>query len=80
MMNHVRQQLKTKRGMDLPAHLPPRAMASSIRTQWSDASSAPLLQWLLRVEQARYAPHPDAALADLQRELRQLQWPTANAN
>ena len=80
MMNHVRQQLKTKRGMELPAHLPPRAMASNIRTQWSDASSAPLLQWLLRVEQARYAPHPDAALADLQRELRQLQWPTANAN
>ena len=80
MMNHVRQQLKTKRGMDLPAHLPPRAMASNIRAQWSDASSAPLLQWLLRVEQARYAPHPDAALADLQRELRQLQWPTANAN
>ncbi|WP_312793611.1 hypothetical protein, partial [Diaphorobacter nitroreducens] len=41
------------------------------------ASAEAAAQWLLRVEQARYAPEPRALLADLQRELRRLPWPTA---
>ena len=31
--------------------------------------------WLLRLEQARYAPLADANLAQLQRDLRRLRWP-----
>jgi hypothetical protein len=35
----------------------------------------PAAQWLLRVEQARYAPRPATALTSLRRELRRLPWP-----
>ena len=82
MTHHARQQLK-KAGLDLPAHLPPRAMAERIRAHWGEDSAAaqPVVRWLLRVEQARYAPRPEALLGDLQRELRRLTWPgTASAS
>ncbi|RAR79722.1 transglutaminase superfamily protein [Paracidovorax anthurii] len=61
-------------GLALPAHLPPRAMAQRARDHFGDAA-APAAGWLLRLEQARYAPRPAMALADLRRELRGLRWP-----
>ena len=36
-------------------------------------------QWLLRLEQARYAPRPAAALPRLRRELARLRWPAAQS-
>ncbi|WP_404826428.1 transglutaminase-like domain-containing protein [Diaphorobacter aerolatus] len=77
MMSQARQQLK-KVGMELPEHLPPRGIAARIRAHWDDTSQTqPIIDWLLRVERARYAPRPDAALADLQRDLRRMPWPSA---
>ncbi|WCM94855.1 DUF3488 and transglutaminase-like domain-containing protein [Acidovorax sp. NCPPB 2350] len=65
-------------GLALPAHLPPRAMAQRARDHFGDAA-APAAGWLLRLEQARYAPRPAMALADLRRELRGLRWPGGDA-
>ena len=36
-------------------------------------------QWLLRLEQTRYAPQPGATLGQLRREFARLPWPTAQS-
>ncbi len=77
MMHHARQRL-LKSGIDLPTHLPPRAMAERLRDKRHDGSADAIIEWLLRVERARYAPQPDAHLGDLQRELRRMNWPTGS--
>ncbi|MBF5006447.1 DUF3488 domain-containing transglutaminase family protein [Diaphorobacter sp. NR2-3-3-1] len=80
MLQTVRQKL-VKLGIDLPVHLPPRSMAQRIRAERPDGSLEPVAQWLLRVDQARYAPKPEVALSPLQRGLRDLQWPgTSNSS
>ena len=61
-------------GLALPPHTPPRDMARQARARFGPPAE-PAAQWLLRVEQARYAPQPATALAQLQRELRRLPWP-----
>ena len=65
-------------GLPLPPHTPPRSMARQARESLG-APAEPAAQWLLRVEQARYAPHTAIALAQLQRELRRLPWPPSAA-
>ena len=73
MLSATRQRLQ-KAGLELPPHLPPRSMAQQIKMHFGEAGQA-IQQWLLRVDQARYAPHPDTAMRELQREFQRLQWP-----
>ena len=73
LLQRARERL-ARAGLPLPPHLPPRGMAAQARAQFG-APAEPAAQWLLRVEQARYAPHPGAALPQLRRELRRLPWP-----
>ncbi len=61
-------------GLPLPPHTPPRSMARQARERFGPPAE-PAAQWLLRVEQARYAPRPATALTSLRRELRRLPWP-----
>ncbi|MBS0506619.1 MAG: DUF3488 domain-containing transglutaminase family protein [Proteobacteria bacterium] len=75
LLQRARERL-ARAGLPLPPHLPPRGMATRARAQFG-AQAEPAAQWLLRVEQARYAPHPGAALPQLRRELRRLPWPAA---
>ncbi|WP_287983841.1 transglutaminase-like domain-containing protein, partial [Diaphorobacter sp.] len=75
LLLQARQRL-ARAGLPLPPHLPPRTMAARARAELGAPAEA-AAQWLLRVEHARYAPEPRALLADLQRELRRLPWPTA---
>jgi hypothetical protein len=74
LLERVRHRL-ARAGLALPAHLPPRAMAEQA-SQYFGASAAPLAQWLLRLEQARYAAQPQPAPGALRRQLRRLQWPS----
>ena len=73
LLGQARARL-ARAGLTLPAHLPPRAMAARAQAQFG-ADGAPACAWLLRLEQARYAPLADANLAQLQRDLRRLRWP-----
>ncbi len=61
-------------GAPLPAHLPPRAIATQVREQFG-APAQPLADWLLQLEQARYAARPQATLKTLRNALRNLPWP-----
>jgi len=73
LLERVRHRL-ARTGLALPAHLPPRAMAERT-SQYFGASAEPLAQWLLRLEQARYAAQPQPAPGALRRQLRGLPWP-----
>lgn len=64
-------------GAPLPAHLPPRAIATQVREQFG-APAQPLADWLLQLEQARYAARPQATLKTLRNALRNLPWPEKN--
>ncbi len=74
LLDRARREI-ARAGLPLPAHLPARALARALQERFGEAASAPAAGWLLRMEQARYAPHPATALAALQRELRGLRWP-----
>lgn len=69
-----------KAGVTLTPHSPPRAVAEQVARQLGSEhpALAPLRDWLLRLEAQRYAPpgRPRSGLATLQRELKQLIWPT----
>lgn len=73
LLTRTRQRL-ARSGLGLPAHLPPRAMAQQALAHFG-APAQPLAQWLLRLEQARYAPQPRQALPQLRRQWRRLRWP-----
>ncbi|GAB1387495.1 protein-glutamine gamma-glutamyltransferase TgpA [Melaminivora sp.] len=73
LLARTRQRL-ARAGLALPEHLPPRAMAQQARAHFG-AQAEPAAQWLLRLEQARYAPQPRLALAQLQQQWRRLRWP-----
>ncbi|MFN4119366.1 DUF3488 and DUF4129 domain-containing transglutaminase family protein [Acidovorax sp.] len=78
LMARTRQRL-AQAGLPLPDTLPPRAMAERVRAQFG-ASSQPVADWLLRLEQLRYAPHPTQALGELRREFSALPWPQPPKN
>ena len=69
-----------KAGVTLPPHSPPRRMAEQLKQQFGsqNAGVQAIYDWLLRLEAHRYAPPASerAALVTLQRELKQLTWPT----
>ena len=75
LLARARQRL-ARAGLTLPDTLPPRAMAQATQSRFGD-STAPIADWLLRLERVRYAPHPDTELATLRRELRTLPWPAS---
>ena len=77
LLQKARQRL-ARTGLALPPHLPPRSMAAQARAQLG-APAEPVAQWLLRLEQARYAREPGAALRQLRRDLSRLHWPTAQS-
>lgn len=74
LLARARQRL-ARAGLVLPPTLPPRAMAERVQAQFGEPANA-VAQWLLRLERLRYAPQPDAALNDLQREFRTMPWPS----
>jgi len=80
LLTRTRRRL-ARAGLRLPAHLPPRAMAHEVQTHFGPAG-APLAQWLLRLEQLRYAAQAQAAtqqptqtLRTLTLAWRRLPWP-----
>ncbi len=74
LLARARQRL-ARSGLALPDALPPRAMAHATQARFGDPAT-PIAQWLLRLEQLRYAARPDTELASLRREFRTLPWPT----
>jgi transglutaminase-like putative cysteine protease len=62
-------------GVELPAAAPPRQMATVVTQRFGEAGRA-LADWLLKLETQRYAPQSGLSLAALQREFKQLAWPT----
>jgi acyl-homoserine lactone acylase PvdQ len=88
LLARTRQKLAAA-GVDLPPNAPPREMARAMREQLAaHAGSESLHDWLLRLEQWRYAPPAASSgavsavvsarrrLATLQREFRHLPWPS----
>ncbi|MFN3376218.1 MAG: transglutaminaseTgpA domain-containing protein [Burkholderiaceae bacterium] len=73
LLTRVHQRL-ARSGLAVPPHLPPRATAVQVRAFFGPAGE-PLAQWLLALEQTRYAPHPTQGLPALRRSLRSLAWP-----
>jgi hypothetical protein len=49
-------------------------MAEQVRARFGTPANA-VADWLLRLEQLRYAPKPTQELNQLRREFRQLPWP-----
>jgi transglutaminase-like putative cysteine protease len=72
-LERVRTRLRAA-GLDLAPSAPPRQMADTMRQRFGAAAGA-AVDWLLRFEAQRYAPHPLATLATLRREFKQLHWP-----
>ena len=77
LLTRARQRL-AKSGLPLPDTLPPRAMAERVQAQFGDTAQG-VANWLLRLEQLRYAAHPAHQLGALRREFRTLSWPAAPA-
>ena len=74
------QRKAAQYGEPIPAHSPPRALATHLKRQFGEAAHDPV-QWLLRLEQLRYAApatahaSSQAPLRDLRRQFRSLAWP-----
>src|SRR6218665_2395496 len=72
LLARARQRL-ARAGLALPETLPPRALAERALARFG-APAAALAEWLLRLEQLRYAARPDTGLARLRREFGALPW------
>jgi transglutaminase-like putative cysteine protease len=73
LLQRVRRRL-AQAGMNLTPAAPPRRIAMLVTAQFGQAG-AQLADWLLKLEQQRYAPSAAADLRALQRELRTIAWP-----
>jgi transglutaminase-like putative cysteine protease len=73
LLHRVRRRLAST-GMNLTPAAPPRRIAMLVTAQFGQAG-AQLADWLLKLEQQRYAPSARADLRALQRELRTIAWP-----
>jgi transglutaminase-like putative cysteine protease len=89
LLHQATQRLKAA-GLEPAANAGPRQLAANLQAHSpaGDPHTTALCQWLLRLEAWRYAPQPSSAntaaahrraLATLQREARQLRWPTRRA-
>jgi transglutaminase-like putative cysteine protease len=74
---HQAQRRLARAGLALPENTPPRQIADLLRQRLPETASAPLTDWLLRLEAWRYAQGtgPDT-LKTLQSAFRRLLWPT----
>ena len=73
LLQHTSERLR-KAGLDLPPQTPPRLVAEAAQRHFGAAASA-VADWLLQLEAQRYSRNPQASLATLQRQYRQLSWP-----
>ncbi|MEJ6023740.1 transglutaminase family protein [Ramlibacter sp. PS4R-6] len=73
LLHRVRRRLASN-GMNLTPAAPPRRIAMLVTAQFGQAG-AQLADWLLKLEQQRYAPSASADLRALRRELRTIAWP-----
>lgn len=73
LMRDMRRRMARLR-LPVPGHQTARAMAKQAHEALGP-QAAPLVDWLMRLEQARYAPRPHDSLATLRRDLRRLPWP-----
>ena len=73
LLARTRQRL-ARVGLPLPDTMPPRAMAQRVQAQFGTPAQG-VADWLLRLEQLRYAPQPATELGKLRREFRHLPWP-----
>jgi hypothetical protein len=74
LLARVRRKLG-KAGVHPPSAAPPREMAQLVRQRFGETGQ-PLHDWLIRMETQRYSRNPQASLATLQSEFRQLAWPS----
>lgn len=74
LLARVRARLRLA-GLELPPAAGPRQIATAVTQRFGSQGSA-LADWLLKLEAQRYARAPGASLPALQRELRQLSWPS----
>jgi len=74
LLMRVRKRL-AHAGIELPPTTPPRQIATVVTQRFGEPGRA-MADWLLKLESQRYARHPDVSLASLQREFKQLAWPT----
>ncbi len=74
LLDRVRRRL-VQAGLPLPETSPPRRIAAAVTTRWGEDGRG-LAQWLLQLEAHRYARASPASLAALEREFKQLAWPT----
>ena len=76
LLHRARQRLLAA-GIVANDSTPPRALAQRLQAQsTSDPRAAALIDWLMRLEALRYAPQTPGSLRSLQREFRQLDWPS----
>ncbi|MBG9387534.1 transglutaminaseTgpA domain-containing protein [Caenimonas aquaedulcis] len=61
-------------GLDIPPTAPPRQIATLVTARFGTSAQA-VADWLLALEMQRYARTPQAGLAALQRQFKQLAWP-----
>lgn len=73
LLRRVRRQL-ARLGVAVPPASGPRQIATIV-TRHYGGQGRMLADWLLRLEAQRYSRQPQASLAALQREYRQLAWP-----
>jgi transglutaminase-like putative cysteine protease len=62
-------------GVELPSTAGPRQIATIVTTRFGARGQA-LADWLLKLEMQRYARTSGASLASLQRQFKQLSWPS----
>ena len=74
LLGRVRKRLDAAGLAAAPAS-GPRQLATLVTQRFGDAGKA-LADWLLRLEAQRYARDPRASLSALQREFKQIPWPT----
>ena len=74
LLMRVRKRL-AHAGIELPPTTPPRQIATVVTQRFGEPGRA-MADWLLKLENQRYARHPNVSLASLQREFKQLAWPT----
>jgi hypothetical protein len=76
LLRRARKRLRAL-GLDSSERTPPRELAHGLRAQFhADPAAQALVDWLLRLEAQRYAPHSPLTLAELRRDYRRLAWPT----
>lgn len=78
LLGRARARL-AKAGLAVPDTAPPRQMAALAEAFFGIDESAPLRDWLLKLEAQRYAPAGPGTPAALRAEFRRLPWPARKA-